>query len=165
MYNNNDGGWQSGVDFAGLTAGSGYNILVKDMNGCISSAAAGCDELLQRRKDPQQNIMNQKKTSEQKKVVQEISTIIETEKRFSIKTYPNPFRNEVNLALTVNKPGTGIVEIYDIMGVKVKTVYQGSFKEGIHQYRIQLPAGNNQYIYIVRIEGEKLSGNLLRISE
>jgi hypothetical protein len=164
MYKNNNSDWQSGVDFTGIAAGAGYNILVKDANGCISSAPAGCETTTQQRKKNQQ-VKEITQASEKQKIVRDMSATIDTDPSIDVKAYPNPFKHEVSLYITVHKAGNGLLEIYNMQGVKIKSIYQGYFNQGIHRYRIQVPEGNRQFVYLLNIEGEKLSGQLMQLSE
>ena len=124
MYKNNNGAWQSGVDFSGIAAGAGYNIWVKDANGCVSAAAAGCEAMMQQRKR-ESNVKPSSPTAEKQNIVSDISTTLTSDRSVEVKTYPNPFTREVNLYVTVQKAGNGFLEIYNLQGVKIKTIYQG----------------------------------------
>lgn len=49
-----------------------------------------------------------------------------------VKAYPNPFNPKIDIKITVDHTSNGIITIYDITGVRIKTLYEG-----------ELPRGNN----------------------
>jgi hypothetical protein len=101
----------------GLAAGSSPSIVVKNTNtggisaGCpntfaCTDAVGSCPEDRSARiSSPQQ-------------IESSISTT-------TVKAYPNPFSDRVKFMVTSTVAGNGNLEIYNMMGQKVKTVYQG----------------------------------------
>lgn len=44
-----------------------------------------------------------------------------------LKIYPNPFREKMTISFTISSPTEGALEVYDISGRKVRTLYNGNF--------------------------------------
>ena len=158
-YNNNGGTWQTDTVFSGIAAGAGYHILVKDENGCISSDDAACDQAAS---------ATAQRTSERKASpasTREVNTFTikeSNDKNVSIKVYPNPFQSRVRFEVNVQETGYGTLEIFNMMGQKVKTVYAGQLNKGLQYFSAELPAGTHQLIYTLQTETEKMSGKLIR---
>jgi len=67
--------------------------------------------------------------------------------------YPNPFRDRTTLALDMAEAQDVTVEMFDMLGRRVATVYDGPLAVGQHRVVIEadgLPAG----VYVVRAESE-----------
>ena len=81
---------------------------------------------------------------------------IEPISTFSIKAFPNPFNPKVSLDIHLNNDMKIIVEIYNIIGEKVKQIFNGSLSSGDHRFTWDgmneaneiLPSGN--YIILAR---------------
>ena len=82
-------------------------------------------------------------------------TIVPT--NFSLEqNYPNPFNPETNIKFNLPKSGKVNLVIYNILGQKIKTLFNGNLQAGIHSYKwkglndqgIRVPSG----IYFYRIE-------------
>jgi hypothetical protein len=92
-----------------------------------------------------------------------IFTIKESkDKNVSIKVYPNPFQSWVQFEVNVDEAGYGTLEIYNMMGQKVKTVSAGQLNKGLKYFSTELPAGTHQLIYTLQTEKEKLSGRMIK---
>ncbi|NBC15814.1 MAG: T9SS type A sorting domain-containing protein, partial [Bacteroidetes bacterium] len=71
--------------------------------------------------------------------------------------YPNPARNEARLSLMVQRAQPVVVHVYDLLGRRVRTLFQGEV--AAHQARAlvlrrgDLPSG----LYVVRAEGERFT--------
>ncbi len=70
--------------------------------------------------------------------------------------YPNPFYPEVNLVLSMAKDGWMELEIYNLKGQKVRTVFSGTMSKGktkmVWDARTQQgqPCSNGTYFAIMR---------------
>jgi len=88
---------------------------------------------------------------------------------FNISTWPNPFRDNISINLTLENPSEVSLEIYNLSGQKVKTVVSGTLNEGTHLYTwngsseegIQLPDG--MYLYLLK-HGHMLKSGKIIIS-
>jgi hypothetical protein len=158
LYNNNGGDWQTDPVFAGITAGSGYHILVKDGNGCVSGNDSECATANTSNREINKTDKQQPET-----VRKEISTftVIES-KNVNIKVYPNPFQSRVQFEVNVEEAGYGSLEIYNMMGQKIKTIYAGQLNKGVQYFSAIVPPGTHQLVYILRTGEQKVSGTMIR---
>jgi hypothetical protein len=77
---------------------------------------------------------------------------------FSVKAFPNPFNPKISLDINLNTELNIIVEIYNIIGEKVKQIFNGYLSSGEHRFTWDgkneaneiLPSGN--YIILARSE-------------
>ncbi|MEO0132076.1 MAG: agmatine deiminase family protein [candidate division WOR-3 bacterium] len=88
-------------------------------------------------------------------VVREASAITEAAAGYILgayRIYPSLTKSRLNLALKIDKPGPVQIGLYNILGAKITTVYDGWLEHGIYNFdfdfkRQRLPAGS----YILRI--------------
>jgi hypothetical protein len=81
---------------------------------------------------------------------------IEPISTFNVKAFPNPFNPKVSLDIHLNNEMNIIIEIYNIIGEKVKQIFNGSLSSGEHRFTWDgmneaneiLPSGN--YIILAR---------------
>ena len=65
----------------------------------------------------------------------------------------------------VNSPqaGYGTLEVMNMLGQKVKTVYQGHINAGGQNFEMVLPGGRNASLfYILRMNGKVVTGKLVQ---
>ena len=79
--------------------------------------------------------------------------------------YPNPFTTKTNIQFTVTESGNAVVELYNITGVKVRTLFSGNVVQG-QVYNIaagdaQLP--NGIYVYIIRSGKQRQTGKIIKL--
>ena len=148
----NGANWQANTDFTGLAAGSNPSIKVKNADGCIS-AATSCSSA-----DPSCLSSTTLKTS----IAPENITTSQT----TVKAYPNPFSDKVRFELTSPVAGNGNLEVYNMMGQRVKTIYQGFISSGTQTFELNLPTRQvASLIYVLRIGDKKITGKLLQINQ
>ncbi len=148
----NGANWQTNTDFTGLAAGSNPSIIVKNADGCISTATS-CSSA-----DPTCLSSTTLKTS--------ITTENVTTSQTTVKAYPNPFSDKVRFELTSPVSGKGNLEVYNMMGQRVKTIYQGFISAGTQTFELNLPTRQiASLIYVLRIGDKKISGKLLQINQ
>ena len=56
----------------------------------------------------------------------ELTGIINKEDNVSLSAYPNPFMNSATIEFTLNKDADVVLEVYNMTGLKVATLYEGS---------------------------------------
>jgi PKD repeat protein len=69
----------------------------------------------------------------------------------SVSIYPNPTSNNSTLEFFSTIEENGLVEIYDLVGKKVKSIYNGPIKKGLNQFELEvmdIPTG----VYFVKIK-------------
>src|SRR5205814_7753579 len=108
------------ITFSGIPAGSGYQVTVTN-NGCTSIAnscgSAGVAA--------HNNIQGE--------------SLRQTEAQTTVKAYPNPFSDKINFVVSTPVSGKGSLEVYNMMGQRVKTVYQGFISAGSQTYQMSSP--------------------------
>jgi hypothetical protein len=143
----------------GLAAGSVTGIKVKMLgNGC-ESGAANCSD---------SDCSSPAAVNSGSKNEFALTGIKEKEavSEFSVKAFPNPFRNEVKFIVTIPEAGNGSLELFNMAGQKVKTIYQGLMNPGINSYEITMPLQQSAtLLYMLRLGEKKLTGKLLQISQ
>ena len=84
----------------------------------------------------------------------------------TVKAYPNPFSDKINFVVTTSISGKGTLEVYNMMGQKIRTVYQGFISAGTQTF--QMSSQKQQVanlIYVLRIGDKKVSGKILQINQ
>jgi hypothetical protein len=111
-----------------------------DVSGCASYLVS-CSNLGNYSSCPQESAITNRQSS----------TVINTDlDQPTVKAYPNPFSDRIKFAINSPASGNGSLEVYNIMGQKVKTVYQGHLNAGSKFFRTshsQKTTGN-PYLYI-----------------
>jgi hypothetical protein len=138
--------------FSGLGVGSVTSVQVKNSDGC-SSAAVSCDNLVSDCSAPQANVS----------VIQPSTQI---SSQTTVKAYPNPFNNDVKFVVTAAKSGNGTLEIFNIMGQKVKTVFQGHVSAGVNNFDLNLPGQKYaNLIYRFILDNKLVTGKLIQLNQ
>ncbi len=159
---NNGVSWQSNPVFSNLAAGSVTGIKVKNINsGCISSAA-NCDA-----SDCSQTAGRPSTTSSTTSQTQTLTSRINDLKigQASVKAFPNPFNDKVKFVVTAPESGSGSLEVFNLLGQKVKTVFVGRIQTGANTFEVNLPTVKSaQLVYILRMGDKQVSGKLLQLN-
>lgn len=150
-----DGGdnWQDSPDFKDLAAGSVTSIMVRNkITGCVSG---GTDCSVSNCSAPESR-------------VQDLEEYIEPDKEIkqetSVKAFPNPFKNTINFVVDVPESGEGSLDLMNMQGEKVKTVFIGKFNTGKNTYEVNLPSHQpTTLIYILRIGNKRITGKLIQM--
>jgi len=80
-----------------------------------------------------------------------------------VNTVPNPFNDRVKFVVTSPQAGYGTLEVMNVLGQKVKTVYQGHINAGEQSFEMSLPVGRySTLFYILRINGKQVTGKLVQ---
>jgi hypothetical protein len=58
----------------------------------------------------------------------------------TVKPYPNPFSDRIKFVVSSPVSGKGNLEVHNMMGQKVKTIYQGFIQKGTQTFELSLPA-------------------------
>jgi hypothetical protein len=150
---NNGTSFQSNPSFTNLAAGSVTGIVMKDGNGCTSSAISCADSECSN---------GNQRTTEENSTPTSITAAPEA-KQLSVLVAPNPFKDQVVFKVFAPQAGNGSLDIYNLAGQKIANVYSGNFTEGenLHNYSTtQLP--NTHVIYRLTIDGVQVTGKLLQ---
>jgi hypothetical protein len=155
-----DGGanWQSGTTFGSLAAGSSPSILVKNSAGCWSATPTPCTSaapcVTTAANNPLAVVEEQKITSLGSRELEEI---------LAVRAMPNPFSNQVRFTIKSATSGMGSLDIYNMQGQKIKTVYSGYIHAGTSYFDLKLANGSSsQLMYVLNMNGERVTGKLLK---
>ena len=80
---------------------------------------------------------------------------------------PNPYNDRIRFSLKSVVSGQGSLELFNMMGQRVKTVFQGYVEKGQVQtieYTVPGAQGSN-LIYVFRVGNEKVSGKLINFRQ
>jgi hypothetical protein len=134
------------LSFTGLKAGFGFSIIAT-MDGSCPSGTTDCDHL----------------SSVTERSIDAVPTV--QNEAITVKAYPNPFNDRVKFVINSPAAGNGSLEVYNVMGQRVKTVYQGRINAGNQSYELVIPKKQQEtLIYILRVDGKKVTGKLLQLN-
>lgn len=166
-----DGGtsWQTSPEFTGLAAGSNPSIVYKTGLGCISapatcgSASVCVEEEEEERVQTQQRTNTVTQTETTARVLG--SATLEATSSVTVTAMPNPFSDKVRFMITNPEGGSGTLDIYNMTGQKIKTVYQGNMPAGVSYFDLTLATRQTaNLIYVLRIGEKKFTGKLLQLN-
>jgi hypothetical protein len=148
----------NGTIFSNLAPGSVTGIKVK-IAGCISTDAS-CDASQCTNQSITQSSSARMRTDsysmEQQIIVEEPTKVT---------AYPNPFSNKVKFVVTSAIVGKGSLEVYNMLGQKIKSVYQGNIIAGNQIFELSLPsAQRSNLIYVLRVGDKRVTGKLLHLN-
>ena len=66
-----------------------------------------------------------------------------------LKACPNPFNATTTIAITIGKPSSVKIDVYDLLGRKISTVFDGELPSGTREFRFS-PSNAPTGIYLVR---------------
>ena len=156
-FRNNGGDWQTNPVFE-FSGGQAYNIEVRVIGTDCISDATSCPDLGPTEEGTQAIKSTEKNTS---------SKAVEINARINGKAKvlaaPNPFTDKVRFTLQSEVSGQGSLEIYNTVGQKIATVYQGHVEAGrVLNKEYLVPVSQRQnLIYIFRVGEQKTTGKLL----
>jgi hypothetical protein len=143
--------YSSGIlEFTGLVPGKGFSISVSQ-SGCPSAEATNCNTSI--------NNDNSRGQANMTNIIAEIPF----ENKTSVIAAPNPFSDRIRFMLKSGVSGQGSLELYNTLGQKVKTVFQGYVNANQLQ-TIEYAVPNSQrsnLIYVFRVGNEQTSGKLI----
>ena len=152
-YKLNNGAPQGSNVFSNLASGSVTSITVTNSDGC--SATVSCLSLVES--------CVERPTGARISTPQQIESSASTT---TVKAYPNPFSDRVKFMVTSTVAGNGNLEVYNMMGQKVKTVYQGYIVKGTQTFELSLPGKQvANLVYVLRIGDKKMTGKILQVNQ
>ncbi len=155
---NNGTSWQASAVFNNLAAGSVTGIKVKKLSsGCISGAvncdASACSQGAR---------IATTSTPDNTPIVADLNV---AEGQTTVKAFPNPFSDNVKFVVTASQGGNASLELYNSLGQKVKTVFQGRILSGANTFQVYLPSMKSaQLFYVLSVGDKKVTGKLLQLN-
>jgi hypothetical protein len=138
------------ITFSNIPAGSGYKVSVSN-NSC-PSAIEPC------RPRPVGGISA---------MVQTTSVPIELIGAASkVSAAPNPYNDRIRFTVQSNVSGRGSLELYNMLGQRVKTIFEGEVQKGqVKTIEYAVPgAQRSGLIYMFRVGNERTSGKLIGLN-
>ena len=157
---------------SGLALGEGYRVIGMTDNGCVSeptdcgdfSSFEPTSELISQAKVAPAKIV---KTAAEEKVAktesQDQINIVLPAGKPSVLASPNPYTENIHFTVTTEMSGYGTLEVFNLMGQKIKTVYEGNFEQAkTRRFEFEVPyAQRKNLIYVFRMGTQKTSGLLI----
>jgi hypothetical protein len=156
---NNGNSWQASAVFNNVAAGSVTGIKVKKLSsGCISDAvncdASACSQGAR---------IATTSTQDNTPIVTDLNM---AEGQTTVKAFPNPFSDNVKFVVTASQGGNASLELFNSLGQKVKTVFQGRILSGANTFQVNLPyMKSTQLIYVLSVGGKKVTGKLIQLNK
>jgi hypothetical protein len=143
----------SNFSFSNIPAGSGYKVTVS-ANGCPSTATS-CGNSNAR----------QTSTPVTRSATLPVQAITLDEPLTKVTAAPNPFDNRIRFSLQSAVSGQGTLELYDMLGQKLKTVFQGYVQKGqIKTIEYSVPgAQHSNIIYLFKVGSQRKTGILIGV--
>jgi hypothetical protein len=85
--------------------------------------------------------------------------------KLQVMASPNPYNDNVRFTIESPVSGQGSLEVFNLVGQKVQTVYQGYITAGAAQtveYKVPV-ANRTTLIYVLTVGGQRVTGKLLNI--
>jgi hypothetical protein len=138
--------------FTGLAAGSNPTLEVINTTGGCSSGTFTCTDAVESCSSATSRAS--------------VTTENVTQSQTTVKAYPNPFSDKVKFVVTSAVSGQGNLEVYNMMGQRVKTIYQGLIAAGTQTFELSMPTQQiANLVYVLRVGDKKVSGKLLQINQ
>jgi hypothetical protein len=156
---NNGTSWQASAVFNNLAAGSVTGIKVKKLSsGCISGPvncdASACSQGAR---------IATTSTQDNTPIVTDLNV---AQGQTTVKAFPNPFSDNVKFVVTASQGGNASLELYNSLGQKVKTVFQGRILSGANTFQVYLPSmKSTQLIYVLSVGDKKVTGKLIQLNK
>lgn len=149
------------VIFTGLKFGDGYSVIASK-DGCVS-APNDCNGQESARTTTTTTRTNTTVANDAKV---SSNTAVSESGQLKVLAYPNPFGDRLNFLITSPVPGRGSLEVYNYLGQKVKTVFQGNLTKGTQNYSLRLPLRQQaNLVYVLRVGDKRLSGKILQLNQ
>jgi hypothetical protein len=139
-----------------FTAGAGYNFTVRRKSDHTCTTTVVC---LGEEEEGGANLSNNTIGSTGRIA----NAAMEAGTQTTVKAFPNPFSDRVKFAVTSPEAGYGSLDVMNMLGQKVKTVFQGQLNAGSQNFEMVLPqARYSTLFYILRVNGKQVTGKLVQ---
>jgi hypothetical protein len=146
-YSSSLGGNGGDLFFSGLTFGDGFSVTAANGSNCTSGATT-CDG------------SNSITSANQSSSISAESPKLQSPR---VLAAPNPFNSRIRFTIQPTVSGKGLLELYNLMGQKVATVFQGYVQKGqVQTIDYNVPgAQRTNLIYLFRVGDQRVSGKLI----
>lgn len=152
-----EGSWSSCNVFLNLGIGEVTGLRVRNSAGCVSPAA-NCNTICTTTLEacPSQTL----------RTAQRQEGGVAEEQQLKLTAYPNPFNDKISFILNSPLTGAGSLEVYNALGQKVKTVFQGTITKGTQNFELRMPVKQQaNLIYVLRVGDKQLTGKILQLNQ
>ncbi|HET7896619.1 MAG TPA: hypothetical protein VFL47_03100, partial [Flavisolibacter sp.] len=142
------------ITFEGLTPGKGYRITETNSAGCIS-APNSCGDF--------SGVTGATVNAGKQPTITEQEITLNGLPRTNVLAAPNPFNDRIRFTLKSAVSGQGSLELFNMLGQKVKTVFRGYVNANEPQtieYAVPY-SQRSSMIYLFRVGAEHTSGKLI----
>lgn len=86
--------------------------------------------------------------------------------KVSVSAFPNPYTDKLRFVVTNPEPAQGSLEVFNMLGQKVKTVFSGMVQAGTQNFEFSVPsAQRSNLIYILRVGDKQVTGKVLQAKD
>jgi hypothetical protein len=86
-----------------------------------------------------------------------------TTDQLTVTTNPNPFNDKVTFTINSSVSGNAVLNLYDVMGVKLAVIYQGYISAGKHGVNYNVPSKfRGTLIYTLTVGNLQTNGKIVR---
>lgn len=150
-FSSNNSTWVANPQFA-FTAGGGYHLYVRRKADVTCVDDVSCE--------PAAGVNNSNSNLETTARSLGSATL---ETAITVKAMPNPFTSQVRFMINSTEQGNGTLDIYNMLGQRIKTLYQGNIPAGISYFDLKLPAQSRNLVYVLKIGDQKITGEIVQI--
>jgi hypothetical protein len=163
QYSKDNGAtWQDCNVFLNVDAGTNPVVKYKTSataTGCVSNSATCSNATICAEQPVACTGGNFSRLAPKTEVVTETSTL-------KVTAYPNPFNEKINFVVTSPVSGKGSLDVYNSLGQKIRTVYQGNINKGSQNFELRLSQRQvSNLIYVLRVDGQQVSGKILQVNQ
>ncbi len=134
-------------------------------NISTSSSPAACVQQGGRINTSNQPVQEQEVVADKTKeeIVTQVSKKRIEPSQLSVQAFPNPFNDRVKFFVNSPEAGYGSLEVLNMLGQKVKTVFQGQLNAGYQSFEMSMPGGRySTLFYILRVNDKQVTGKLIQ---
>ena len=150
--------WSGSNVFNNLASGSVTGFKVKNSFGCIQ--AATCDVVSNcETENSLSTAANARKAT--------YDVAIRLDQKSKVAASPNPFSERIRFTINSSVSGRGTLELYNLSGQKVKTVFEGQVQQGqVQTVEYMVPASQrSSLIYVFTVGSERTTGKLINLKQ
>ena len=170
-------GTGASLSFTGLLAGSNPSLSIENSVGGCTSASFSCTDAIPSCTSSASRVFQQQQqepdgTVEQVTIVTKEEPVVKSQavnaseplvKGIKVTAYPNPYNDKVRFVINTEQAGEANLELVNILGQKIATVYNGHLMAGSRSFEVTLPMQHRStVIYILRLNGNQVTGKLLQ---
>ena len=83
---------------------------------------------------------------------------------FNFNASPNPFFDEVNIEFSLPAGNKVSLQVYDLSGSEIRTLFEGSLDEGTHKYTLEGTSfASGEYTVILTIGKERFLRKVIKV--